>query len=55
MRAFAAQPDHLRVFHYVIDSLDFFEDLNMIAMIGTSHSFIHSFIHSQAVGPTMAI
>ena len=36
MRSFLAQPDHMGVFHYVVDCLDFMDDLNMIAMIGTS-------------------
>ena len=44
MRSFFAQPDPMGVFHYVIDCLDFeeldfeelYEELNMIAVIGTS-------------------
>ena len=35
MRSFFAQPDQMGVFHYVILS-GFHEDLNMIAIIGTS-------------------
>lgn len=36
MRSFLAQPDHVGVFHYLVDCLDFMMISTLIAMIGTS-------------------